>query len=141
ALCLGLAVVTLVLKGRSIPWLFFSLGMFLLAADSVLSGLALSALTVEGILAWQKLRLAVVALLPVTWLLFSLCYSRGNYREFLTRWRAILVLAYAIPIISLLGFSNGLIRGIAYSEADQNVFIGLGLPGKTIYLILLLGSV
>ncbi len=141
ALCLVLAAATLWLKRRSFPWLFFALGMLLLAADSALGGLTLSSLSGESILAWQKLRLAVLALLPGTWLMFSLCYSRGNYREFLAKWRAILILAYAIPILALLGFDNDLIRGAAYHEADRDLFIGLGWSGKLLYFTLLLSSV
>src|SRR5438094_545908 len=86
ALCLSLAVATLVLKRRSVPWLFFGLGMLLLAGDCALGGLTAAAMSAERLIFWQKIRLGVVALVPGTWLTFSLCYSRGNYREFLARW-------------------------------------------------------
>ncbi len=141
ALCLGLAVATLWLRRRSFRWLFFALGMLLLAADAVLGSLTLSALSAEAVLAWQKLELTVLAFLPGTWLVFSLCYARGNYREFLARWRAMLVLAYAIPILALLVFGKDLIVKIAYSEVDGDVFVGLGWSGKVLCFTLLVGSV
>src|SRR5206468_12812033 len=117
------------------------LGMLLLAADCALGGLTAAAMSAERLIFWQKIRLGVVALVPGTWLTFSLCYSPGNYREFLARWRMLLVLAYATPIVALVVFGNQLIRKISYTEADQNLFIGLGLSGKILYLTVLLSSV
>src|SRR6266536_5502170 len=81
AVCIALAAAALVLKRRSFGWLFFGLGTMLLAADSALGGLTMGASSAEQIVLWQKLKLTSMAFLPGTWLVFSLCYSRGNYRE------------------------------------------------------------
>src|SRR2546421_8437477 len=130
-LCVGLAGITLVLKRRSVPWLFFALGMLLLGADDALGGLILRAASLEDVLLWQKLRLAVVAFFPVPWLIFSLCYARGNYREFLRKWRTLLAVAFGLPLIAFAGFNQKLIKG-PYSEGEASLFIRLGPAGKII---------
>src|SRR5438552_3754105 len=98
-LCAGLAVAALWVKRRSLPWLLFGLGMLLLAADSALTGLTFGAISTEQVLLWQKVRLRVVALLPGTWLAFSLCYSRGNFTEFFCKsmWRRFCWPACSLP--------------------------------------------
>src|SRR2546425_2066051 len=155
ALCAGLAVAALWVKRRSLPWLLFGLGMLLLAADSALSGLTFGALSTEQVLLWQKVRLRVVALLPGTWLAFSLCYSRGNFREFLKQWRLLLLIAYAAPVAASFVFGNGLVPGGPANTStlqpfnaltlqhfnDGEFFISLGMPGKILNLVLLGGSV
>src|SRR5437867_11166908 len=141
ALCSVLAGATLVLKRRSLPWLLFAVGTLLLAADATLGGLALAATSAEQLLHWQKLRLMVLAFVPGTWLMFSLCYSRGNYREFLTKWRPILALAYGIPAVTVLGFRENLISGASFHEAGGEVFIRLGWPGRLLFLVVLMCSV
>src|SRR5438552_1555162 len=140
-LCAGLAVAALWVKRRSLPWLLFGLGMLLLAADSALSGLTFGAISTEQVLLWQKVRLRVVALLPGTWLAFSLCYSRGNFREFLKQWRLLLLIAYAAPVAASVVFGSGLIRNVSYDAVTQELFISLGMPGKILNLVLLVGSV
>src|SRR4051794_26583441 len=108
-LCLVLAGVSVALKRRALPWWVFSAGMILLAVDAGLGGLALAFPMSDQMLLWQRLRMIDVALLPGTWLGFSLCYSRGNYREFLKQWRIVLLLVYLVPVGAALGFGPWLI--------------------------------
>ncbi len=141
ALSAVLVGATLWRSRRSMPWLLFCLGMLLLAAEAALGGLTLSSLSAEEVLRWQKARMVIVAFFPGVWLTFSLCYARGNYREFLSKWRTALILAFAIPIAALLGFGKDLIRDVPSGEAPPSLFIPLGFSGKLLYLIMLLGSV
>jgi putative PEP-CTERM system histidine kinase len=141
AVCVVLAVGALLLKRRSIPWLCFGVGMTVLAADSIFCGLTLAAASTGKIILWQKFKLIAAAFLPATWLMFSLCYSRGNYREFLARWRIILIVAYVIPLAGVIGSSEELIGNVSYNEAAGKVFIGLGLAGRILNLGLLAGSI
>src|SRR5256885_14276445 len=85
-LCCGLAVA--VWRLRPLSWSQWSFigGMLALGAESALNALTIRANSPEAIIHWQKLRLLVAAFFPGFWLIFSLCYSRGNYREFLHRW-------------------------------------------------------
>src|SRR5262249_38022822 len=93
--CWFLAAVALWVKRGLLPWLFFGLGLVLVAADDACAGLILRAASPEQLVFWQKVRLIAVALIPGTWLVFSLSYSRGNHREFLRQWRWLVALAYA----------------------------------------------
>ena len=53
---------------------------------------------------WQSWRLLAMSLLPGIWLFFSLSYGRGNYREFLARWRFLLIAAFLIPLVLMVFF-------------------------------------
>ncbi len=72
---------------------------------------------------------------------FSLAYSRGNYSEFLKRWRVLLGLAYAIPLVVLASLSRDLVRTVSVDESTGALFIGLGVPGRIVNLLLLVSSV
>src|ERR1051326_9209619 len=75
------------LKKRSLPvWCFFA-GMIILGLDSTLNGLCLRAQDAVDALRWLTLGLIVKSLLPAGWLLFSLTYSRGEFRNSLARWK------------------------------------------------------
>src|ERR1051325_3186665 len=140
--CWVLAVVAFWVKRGLLPWLFFGLGMVLLAVEDTLGGFTLEAASLDQAVLWQKLRLMAVALLPGTWLVFSLSYSRGNYREFLKQWRVLLLLAYAVPLIAIAGFSNQLVGEVSVDAATGTLaFIGLGVPGRILNLVLLVASV
>src|ERR1039458_5346064 len=84
---------------RSVAGWCFVAGMALLACESAFSGFGAKAVFPEEAVAWENGAVLAMALLPGTWLLFSLTYARGNYREFLGRWREALGAAFFLPII------------------------------------------
>ena len=55
--------------------------MVLLAADALLTGIASGAALASDFFFWQQVRTGVAALVPGTWLLFSLCYALGQLPE------------------------------------------------------------
>src|SRR5262245_48820891 len=116
-LCWVLAVMAFWIKRGRVPWLFFGLGMVLVAADDTLGGFILQAAAAEQVVFLQRVRLMVLALLPGTWLVFSLTYSRGNHIEFLKRWRSLLGAAYAIPLLAILGFGWGAAREMSVQSS------------------------
>src|SRR5215472_13181663 len=65
----------------------FAVGMFLFAIESLLTGFSFRADAPDTIAFFQTLALLTKAFLPGVWLVFSLTYSRANYREFLARSR------------------------------------------------------
>ena len=87
------ALLAIVRRQRSLATWFFTVGMFALAVDSLLSGLSLRAVHPDRTI-YQAL--FVRSILPAIWLAFSLAYSRGNYREFLVRWRYLLIAAFIL---------------------------------------------
>jgi hypothetical protein len=86
----GLAGYVLARDLRSPVHRIFAAGMVLLAADALLTGLASGAALASDFLFWQQVRTGVAALVPGTWLLFSLCYARANYRSIVARWKIVL---------------------------------------------------
>lgn len=71
-------------------WLFIS-GMFLLAGQTALVSMGLGVQSTELRKAFLMGSILTSAISPSVWLAFSLVYARGNYAEFLARWRWILI--------------------------------------------------
>ena len=118
----------------------FAAGMAVLAAESMFNGFSLGTTSVEEMVYWQNWGLMCLSILPGIWLIFSLSYGRGNYREFLSRWRFILVLAFLMPVGLVVLFQKQLIV-----SANQNItghwIFGLGIPGDVLNCLFLLGAV
>ena len=125
----ALAVAVLWHERRSLAHWAFAVGMVALATESGLACLSMDALRPETVTEWQTWKLVAMSFLPGVWLFFSLSYGRGNYQEFLSRWRYILATAFIVPI------------GLAFFYRDE--LIGdrsLGTPGVVLNLLVLLGS-
>src|SRR5213593_3328706 len=139
-LCCGLAVA--VLRLRPLSWSQWSFigGMLALGAESALNALSVRAGSPEEIVHWQGLQLLAAAFFPGFWLIFSLCYSRGNYREFLHRWRATWIGAFVIPVGIALGFGDQAIS-VVRSAPGSGWALVIGWPGKALNLAGLLGAV
>jgi putative PEP-CTERM system histidine kinase len=99
AACAGaVALIALWRDWRSISVWFFAVGMGILAAESAFVGLATDAVLPDEAAHWQHWRLMAMSLLPSVWMLFSLSYARGSYREFFRQWRYVLIGALVLPI-------------------------------------------
>src|SRR5512138_1088403 len=87
AICAGGLALALVFRGgRSVAPMSFVAGMAAFALESLFSGLTAEAVLPESVATWQNMRLAVLAVLPGIWLLFSLTYARADARAFLAKW-------------------------------------------------------
>ncbi len=135
-----LAVVSLLRKKRSLAtWCFFA-GMAVLGIDSLFTGLTLRATEPFEALSGLTLGLILKSFVPAAWLVFSLTYSRGDYRESLARWRIPLAIAALLPIGLSLGFQQQLLEMAPIGPADE-VVLRLGAVGKTLNVILLVALV
>ena len=141
AFCGGLALVVLLSRPRALEQWCFVGGMLLLAVESVFSGLSLATTLPEEMVHWWKLKLVASALLPGIWLLFSLCYARGNYREFLARWWPVVALALVLGIALALGFSDALVTRAGRSILTDNWILVLGWSGVVLKLVYLLSAI
>jgi signal transduction histidine kinase len=115
----GLALAVLLRKRRPLfaTWCFAA-GMGTLAVESALGGVGFIAASPEKASYWLSLAFVAKSFLPGIWLCFALTYSRGNYREFLARWRLVVAAAFLLPI------------GVA-----------IGVPAKILDALLLIGTV
>ena len=118
----------------------FAAGMAVLAAESIFNGLSLDTTSPEDMVYWQNWGLMSLSMLPGIWLLFSLSYGRGNYREFLNRWRFFLILAFLMPMGLVVLFQRKLIVSANQNIAGHWIF-ALGIPGIVLNLLFLLGAV
>jgi putative PEP-CTERM system histidine kinase len=113
ALSGALAVAAVARKRRSLAsWSFF-LGMLLFAVEAACHGISLRQVAPDRIEYWQELAFLTRCLLPAPWLCFSLVYSRGNYRDFLRRWGAGLIVVFLGPLILFAVFGTDLVSVIA----------------------------
>ena len=129
----------LVQRPRTVTHWFFCCGMAALALESFFTACSLHAVTSETIFRWQTAAGTVRAFLPAAWLSFSLSYSRGNYREFLARWRLVLQAALIVPVILLVGFDQGLYQTPQQIENTEDWVLSLTLVGKSLSLFFLAG--
>ncbi len=125
---------------RNSVHMVFSGGMLLFGIDAVFSGLSWESTSINEIFIWQCWRLLTFALLPGVWLYFSLSYSRGNQRDFLSRWKFILGGTFLIPL-ALAGLAyNSLIVPVKDAKSGQWM-LGLGQSGFFLTLIFLITTV
>lgn len=140
ALALGLAVLALARETRALANWAYAAGMALLALESVCVGMVLvSASSLSDTLYWQRNRLLVLSLLPGCWLLFSLTYSRGNYRQFLAGWKYLLILTFLVPLVVAIGYPDELFT--AFEAEPGAPILRLTNPGKIISGVWLLGLI
>ena len=145
-LCGAVALTVVWSERRSVVYLAFVAGMALLAAESVFSGLAWQAMpgvaTEAGVrqaVEWQRCKLGAGALLPGVWLFFALSYGRGNYREFVRRWR-LMLLAVFLPPLALAVLDDHLIAPVRLPDGAVQMTLG-GLGGVSFFVALLAGWV
>jgi putative PEP-CTERM system histidine kinase len=83
--------------------------MALLGVDSICTGFILRAELPSDGSTILTLRLLTESFIPAAWLVFSLTYSRADYRDSLTRWRIPLAIFALLPIALSFSFRQQLI--------------------------------
>lgn len=139
AVCLGITVAWS--ERRSLAHWSFAAGMAILAAESVFSAFSADTILPGEILYWLKWKLFMVSFLPAFWLFFSLTYARGNYREFLAKWKFILAAAFLLPVGLVIGFHEKLFVPIDQSAASNLQLSSLTAPGLALYLLFLVSAI
>jgi putative PEP-CTERM system histidine kinase len=80
--------------------------MLVLALREMLVGLGAQATLPVAALHWQKFGWIVTTILPGSWLLFSLSFARSNYRDFLDKWKWMVVGTLAFPLVVVIIFGS-----------------------------------
>lgn len=125
---------------RSFVHRVFALAMAALAVEAALKLAASLVTSPEERLAAERLRLVATALLPGSWLLFSLAFARPDYRGFVTRWRPLIAAAFAIPLLLAGPFGRWLYVALSPPETGGWLF-ALGWAGYAFHLAFLAASV
>jgi len=97
-LSVGLALAGVLMRRHSVAAWCFVAGMLTFSVEAWLTALSLAADTAEGVQRWQTYVLWVKTLVPASWLAFSLSYSRGDYRGYLSRWRWTVLATFLLPV-------------------------------------------
>jgi putative PEP-CTERM system histidine kinase len=126
---------------RSVARWSFVAGMAALAIEATFAGMTAQARLPERMDRWQSLQLMTMSLLPGLWILFSLCYARGNYQEFLRRWRFRLAAAFVLPVGLAIGFRRELVLPVRPAGGGEEWVLGWGAAGLLLHLMLLAGAV
>ena len=137
----ALAVVVLWRDHRPLANRAFIAGMLALAAREIVEGLSAEAVLAPEILDWQRLRMSIEALLPGTWLLFSLSFARTNYRELLKKWRVPLVAGFSLPLLLVVVWRDSLLEGAPLLDGSSEWVLSLGWAGFALQLVFLLSAV
>lgn len=142
AACGGALALLVIAQNRRgiVPWLFVA-GLIVFAFENASTGLTLSATSSDEMIYWQKWKLLADAFLPGLWLLFSLIYARGNYRDYLQEWRALLVAMFIAPVALVLVFPEQLVIETGQAKQDGSWLFRLGTSGVILNIFLLLSAV
>jgi putative PEP-CTERM system histidine kinase len=136
-----LAIAAPLRKRRSLAsWLFFA-GMATLALESFFEGMSVRTPDADQVAHWQSFAVLARSFLPGFWLAFSLTYSRGNYLEFLTKWRLFLAAAFTLPIGVALVFRFELVQLLPPAEGGPEWGLSFGQAGRTVNIRCLIGAV
>ncbi|MGE3309562.1 MAG: hypothetical protein AB7O66_06280, partial [Limisphaerales bacterium] len=138
---LMLGVVVVFRAPRHPAHISFGIGMVAMAVEVVICSLGgREDLNETAVLAGSRLRLLALTLFPAPWVVFSLCYSRGDHREVLRRWwPAIAALALGPPIFALTYWDDLALHGILPTPLAKGT--RMAWAGYSIEVMVLLSGV
>ncbi len=87
------------------------------------------------------MRFVAKSFLPVIWLSFSLTYSRGDYRQFLARWKIPLAGFGLLPVGVLLSAPDQLLQVVPLDTPDQALALQFGVVAKALSGVLIVALV
>jgi putative PEP-CTERM system histidine kinase len=137
----GTALIAAFREKRSPAVWFFIAGMALLACENLFSGLAAASSFDLEASHWENWGLLPECLVPGVWLLFGFCYARGNYKEFVSQSKLLIVGIFIIPIgLAIYGRGELVVRAAPVALGADIIF-HLTPAGWGLYLISMLGAV
>lgn len=140
-LCGGVALLAFLSDPRSFVHRVLALGVFFLGLTELFAALGDRAVFLSDLVRWQQWRLIPAALLPATWLVFSLSFARADYREAVRKWRALAIAAAALPLAIVSIFWEAIFAIPADWGEFLVTLLPLGWAGWLFHLCFLLASV
>lgn len=127
-LCSSLGIGVVYREPRALETRAFALGMLVLALRELFVGLGAQATLPLESLGWQRLAWMTTTMLPGSWLLFSMSYSRTD-RRLVSRWKWGIVGALAFPLVGVALFSHTTLGTV------QKPYFVMLQPGWTGYVL------
>jgi putative PEP-CTERM system histidine kinase len=128
-------------KQRSVASWCFSLGMLIFALESLFGAIGNNSLLPQKTAFWETLSLIAKSFLPGVWLLFSLTYSRANYRDFLVRSRWLVIGAFLIPLLSLAALYSSFLYVVVSDSFAHGWELRFNEPAKILNVLILISTV
>jgi putative PEP-CTERM system histidine kinase len=128
-------------KQRSLATWCFSLGMLIFALESLFAAIGNDSFLPQKAAFWETLSLIAKSFLPGVWLIFSLTYSRANYRDFLVRSRWLAIGAFLIPLLSLAALYKSFFYVVTYDTLVEGWGLRLSEPAKVLNVLILISTV
>ena len=138
---MALAVASLFQPPRSLARWAFAAGMAIFAGEAFLANWSSGVAVPDRAVFWHGVRYLITSLLPGVWLLFSICYARGNYREILPKWRLMLVVAVGLPLIPALWLKQMVTVAAVQGQPEGYKILVLAGPAKVFNALFVMFSV
>ena len=136
-----LALLVFLRDRKSFVHRIFSAGMVALSLEAFFIGMNYQAISPEEVARWCRVRMIFTALLPGIWILFSLTFARGDDREFLRKWRGLVLISFIIPLILAIFFNRALFEGMAELDQSSSWILPLGWSGYVFKLFFLVSAI
>ena len=137
----AIGAVTLIWGSRSFAYRIFAVGMFLFSLEQIALGFGFQTASPSEVIEWYWLGSIITALLPGTWLLFSLSFARANYRGFVAKWKWIILVVFVVPLTLTLGFKSSFYLSSTAFDNESGWLIQMGKAGYIYQLFLLLSAI
>jgi putative PEP-CTERM system histidine kinase len=138
----GMALWVLFRDPHSFVHRTFAGGMAILSVQAALTGLGFQEISYVEVTPWEHYQLIPYALSLGVWLTFSLTFARANYREFLVRWKWVILASFALPLIPVTLFWEEVYVGSPiFGETSMLLFFRVGWAGYALRLFYLIGAV
>lgn len=135
------AVLLLARWQRTLAHALLTVGMVLLGVEALFVGLSVQEVLPQWIRVLQEYRLMATAGLPGVWLLFSLCYGRGEAGKYVRAGWWLAALAFVVPVGSVLLAPDSLVVAIQEATDSSERLVTFGWAGVMVTLVTLIGSV
>ena len=130
---LALVVGGAVLKPRSVAHWSFLAGMLVLSLERLCQVYSMNAISLEGMLFWQRRSMLAMSFASPVWLVFSLTFGRGNAEQFLKKWMPVVILFGLAPVGVVIWQWQHLITDALWTPAPGEWVFAIALPGKVLH--------
>jgi putative PEP-CTERM system histidine kinase len=128
-------------RPRNLAQWAFLLGMLLLGFEAWIHAASLQSISLDEMLSLQRSVAFPLALIPGTWLVFSLTFARGHHREFLKRWWPVVVLITVPPVTLAVWQREVWIIDSLWTTQTGHWSFPVNFTGKVLFGLLVVGGV
>lgn len=118
----------------------FAFGMAILAAEAIFTGLCSRSVIPVDVINWLQARYVATAILPGVWFIFSLSFSRLNYKDILSKWKWVTIALFILPLATIILFRNSLFNGEPLLSPSSTWIVNLGWPGYAFHSLILVSA-